>query len=159
MTYNAQTLTRSTTAALLRAQKRQPVTPRKPMQKTVEDLAEAAGVLDKYQAAIKDGDTFYLKATVEGYMPLVVEVLGATREVSVAHYYTQNGDAMRDPEYVFETKNWRPVEYTLDSLGRFYRVRPGCYLGGGAIEFCNMWARNIREQGFCNPKLATYKTI
>lgn len=144
-------------ASFQQAQRRQPA--RKPMQKTIEEVAAAADALDAYKAALESGETFYLKATVEGYMPLVIEVLGHTREVSVAHYYTQNGDAMRDPEYVFETKNWRPVEYTLDSLGRFYRVRPGCYLGGGAIEFCNMWARNIREQGFCNPAKATYKTI
>ena len=141
--------------AFQRAQRRK--APRKPMQKTVEELAAAAGALDRYNAAMEAGETFYLKATVDGYMPLVVEVLGSTREVSVAHYYRQNGDAMRDPEYVFETKNWRPIEYTMDGLGLFHRARPGFYLGGGASEFCRIWATNIRRQGFTDPTQATYE--
>lgn len=130
--------------------------PRKPIQKTVEEIASSAGALPGLQAALADGKTFYLKAEVPGYMPLVIEVLGASREVSIAHYTTQNGDAMRDPEYVFETRHWRPIEVTMDFVGFYHRVRPGCYLGGGASEFCNVWATNIRRQGFADPKRATY---
>lgn len=130
--------------------------PRKPIQKTVEEIAQAAGALDQFNAALEAGETFYLKAQVPGYMPLVIEVLGATREVSVAHYTTQNGDTMRDPEYVFETHNWRPVEVTMDFVGFYHRARPGCYLGGGASDFCRMWATNIRCQGFTDPKRANY---
>jgi len=137
-----------------------PAQPRKPMQKTVEDVAAAAGVLDKFKAAVAGDDTFYLKARVTGYMPLVIEVIpGETGpEVSVCHYYIENGDLMRDPEYVFETRNWRPIEYTQDNLGLYHRARRGYYLGGGAIEFCGIWARNIREQGFADRKKAAYKT-
>lgn len=133
------------------------ITPRKPMQKTVEDIAAAAGALDKLSAALEAGDEFYLKVQVPGYMPLVIEVLGATREVSVAHYFQQNGDAMRDPEYVFETHKWRPIEVTMDPIGFYHRSPKGYYLAGGASEFCTMWAQNIRRQGFADPKLATYE--
>ena len=155
MTYDAQALSRSATAAMLRSQRR-PVAPRKPMHKTVEDIAHAAGCLDKFQAAVAKGQEFYLKAEVAGYMPLVIEVLGCTKEVSVAHYARQNGDAMRDPEYVFETVNWKPIEYTMDYIGRHRRVRKGCYLGGGAVDFCRMRAMNIRRQGFADPQVAKY---
>jgi hypothetical protein len=129
---------------------------RTPMHKTVEDIAQAAGCLDKFQAAVAKGQEFYLKAEVAGYMPLVIEVLGCTKEVSVAHYARQNGDAMRDPEYVFETRNWRPIETTNDYLGWYQRAPKGYYLGAGAIDFCRMWAMNIREQGFSDPKSAKY---
>ena len=40
--------------------------------------------------------------------------------VSVAHYYTQNGDLMRDPEMVFEVGPdgaFHPVSYQQDNLG------------------------------------------
>lgn len=130
---------------------------RTPMHKTVEDIAQAAGCLDKFQDAIARGREFYLKAEVAGYMPLVIEVLGCTKEVSVAHYGRQNGDAMRDPEYVFETVNWKPVEVTMDYTG-FYCRAPKGYRIAGAVDFCRIWARNIREQGFTDPKKASYTT-
>ena len=132
-------------------------TPRKPMQKTVEDIAAAAGALDQFNSAVEAGECFYLKAQVAGYMPLVIEVLGPSREVSVAHYFIQNGDSMRDPEYVFETNKWRPVEVTMDPVNFYHRSPRGFYLAGGASDFCRMWATNIREQGFADPKSATYK--
>src|SRR5262249_36593835 len=54
----------------------------------------------------------------KGFMPLVVEAIGPGPRglpmVSVAHYYTQEGDAMRDPEMVFEVDaagNFHPVSF------------------------------------------------
>lgn len=156
--YDPQALAKAAAADMLRW--KPPTTPRKPMQKTIEDVATAAGVLDQFKAAVAGRGTFYLKARVDGYMPLVIEVIpGETGpEVSVCHYYKQHGDTMRDPEYVFETRNWRPVEFTQDNLGLFHRARPGYYLARGAIEFCGVWAKNIRHQGFADPKSATYET-
>jgi len=47
-----------------------------------------------------------VRITVEGYMPLVVEEIGASSEgrrlVALAHTGVQNGDVMHDPEIVFE---------------------------------------------------------
>ncbi len=132
---------------------------RTPMQVTVEKIATAADQLDSFRAALETGEEFALRATVNGYMPLVIEVLGALREVSVSHYFRQNGDTMRDPEYVFESISWRPVEMKMDPIGYYRRARPGYYLAGGASSFCRMWAQNLRHQGFTDPATATYQVI
>ena len=83
----------------------------------------------------------------EPYMRLVIEVT-SEGYVSVAHYYRQNGDAMRDPEVVFDPANWRAVEYTQDSLGIYQRIKPG-YYSPGIETFAGIWARSIKAQGFC----------
>jgi hypothetical protein len=60
-------------------------------------------------------------------MRLVIEYVGdgprGLPSISVANYYEQNGDAMRDPEMVFEvnpdawqTGEWTPVSYRQDNL-------------------------------------------
>src|SRR5215217_3432572 len=66
----------------------------------------------------------HLRLECKGYMALVIEVIGpgprGLPAVSVAHYYTQDGDAMRDPEIVFEVGPdgaFHPVSYQQDSLG------------------------------------------
>ncbi len=80
-------------------------------------------------------------------MRLVIEVVGK-EEVSIAHYYTQNGDAMRDPEIVFGVR-WLPIEITQDPVGIYRRAEPGYYLRG-VIGLADMWAMNIRQQGFAH---------
>ena len=117
---------------------------RKSMQVTIETIIENAGRLDEYKLAKEAGDYFYLKAIVAGYMPLVIEALG-NGEVSVAHYYEQNGDLMRDPEYVFSA-NWQPVEVTMDAVGLYKRADNGYRLNTGG--FIDIWSRNLRHQGF-----------
>ena len=58
----------------------------------------------------------HVRLECKGFMPLVVEAIGPGPRglpmVSVAHYYTQNGDPMRDPEMVFE----------VDAAGTFHPV-------------------------------------
>jgi hypothetical protein len=48
----------------------------------------------------------YVRLEAEGFMPLVIEAIGpgprGLLSESVAHHYTQAGDAMRDPEMTFE---------------------------------------------------------
>lgn len=65
------------------------------------------------------------------YMRLVIEYIGegprGKPSISVAHYYEQNGDLMRDPEMVFEVNpdgpptwnagEWGPVSFQKDNLG------------------------------------------
>ena len=62
----------------------------------------------------------YVRIENEPYMPLVIERIG-DNEYSIAHYFVQNGDMMRDPEITFriDDKNkWLDVlTYQLDSMG------------------------------------------
>ena len=72
---------------------------RKPIQVTIETIVANAGTLDKFHKDVNGDEHFYLKVENDPYLPLVIEAWGGC--VSVAHYYEQNGDLMRDPEIVF----------------------------------------------------------
>lgn len=109
-------------------------------------LMDAAGLKKEFETAFADPKgALHLKVKNPGWMDLVVEVLPGHR-VSVAHYTTQHGDAMRDPEVVFNNR-WRPIEYTQDFLSLCQRAPEGYYIGR-MTEFLSMWAKNIRDQGF-----------
>lgn len=118
---------------------------RTPMEVTIAGLVEAAGLTNEFDAARVTGESFHLRVDNEPFMRLVVEIV-APSEVSVAHYYQQNGDAMRDPEIVFGT-NWLPVEITQDPIGSYRRAKEGYYLTG-VQDLARIWAANIRHQGF-----------
>jgi hypothetical protein len=105
------------------------------------------------------------------YMRLVIEYVGegprGLPSISLAHYYEQNGDLMRDPEMVFEVNedgplswkigNWEPVSFQQDNVGAYQEavfvseqgqvmVRPKLVLDLKA--FARRWDRNIAQQGF-----------
>src|SRR5262249_61411278 len=100
----------------------------------------------------------------EGFMALAVEAIGPGARglpaVSVAHYYEQNGDLMRDPEMVFEVDAagaFHPVSFQQDNLGLYHEavfvdeagrvmVRPR--LVKELTSFARVWDRNLLEQGF-----------
>ena len=69
--------------------------------KTVAKIIAAYGGLERFRQPGK-----YIRIENPPYMRLVVEYIGqgprGLPAISVAHYYEQNGDAMRDPEMVFE---------------------------------------------------------
>jgi len=106
----------------------------------------------------------YLRVESPGFMPLVIEAIGpgprGLPQVSVAHYYTQNGDAMRDPDVVFEVDpagQWIPVSYRQDGLGIYQeaayvdddgKVMIAPKLIRDLTTFARQWDRNIGEQGF-----------
>lgn len=129
----------------------------------------------------KIGD--HKKIENEPYMALCIEVIGKRKlqdtnclEISFAHYYSQNGDAMRDPEMIF-----------LQARGQDGQVRyfPTYYLQDGlAIEqfsvvydeetytkvtgvrsimqreqavFAGQWACNLKDQGFIKADKAQRK--
>jgi hypothetical protein len=116
-----------------------------------------------------------IKVTVEGFMPLCIECIGVSPhgpklvQVSVAHYYEQNGDLMRDPDMVFDVSTsddrqmgwrsgqWRPVSFRQDRWPQVFReavfveqgrvlVRPK--LLRDLMVFARTWNRNLGEQGF-----------
>jgi hypothetical protein len=58
----------------------------------------------------------------KGWMPLVVEILGADK-ISLAHYGELNGDLMDDPEMVFYKDNddkFYPLSYQNDYAYGYY---------------------------------------
>jgi len=63
------------------------------MQQVIETIA-ARHCLDLTASAS------HLRLEQDSYEPLVIEKVGAD-QLSVAHYYTQNGDAIADPDIVF----------------------------------------------------------
>jgi hypothetical protein len=101
------------------------------------------------------------------YMRLVIEHIGegprGLPSISVAHYYEQNGDLMRDPEMVFEvspddwnTGEWSLVLYRQDNLALYQeavfvhekRVQVRSKLVLDFKAFARQWDRNIAQQGF-----------
>lgn len=124
---------------------------------TVKRIIELHGGMDALKAE-------YIRLENPGYMRLVIERVGIGPHsgdlVSVAHYYEQNGDAMRDPEIVFEVEplGWTPVEYTQDNLAVYQRLvwtdpeTKEIICAPRALksvkEFAEMWDTNLREQGF-----------
>jgi hypothetical protein len=120
----------------------------------------------------------YLHIENPPFMRLVIEVVGTlfpngTCEVSVAHYGTQNGDSMRDPEITFlVTPNsegewqWKPLTFLNDYVGVYQvaseydnfahlRVRDA-KLVRELEEFAEMWDRNIKHQGFVEAFRSTH---
>lgn len=117
---------------------------------------------------------FHLHIENAPYMPLDIEGIGSgprgQRAISVAHYYSQNGDAMRDPEMCFEVG--------IDEAGQIVELYPYSYICDGLglaqesveedgtdrdgkpvfhtdtamlrqqIAFALQWDRNLAEQGF-----------
>lgn len=107
-----------------------------------------------------------------GLMRLCVERVGigprAMPQVSVAHYFIQNGDLMADPDLVFEvdpdedgplswkTGVWGPVQFTQHATGTYQEavfVRDGKVMMSARLvdslkSFTRMWDRDIRSQGY-----------
>lgn len=107
----------------------------------VKEILAAHGFDNADAMTVED----HIEVAVDGFMPLVIEKLAEDR-VSVAHYYTQMGDLMSDPEIVFrvEGSEWVPVEYTQ---------HPHIYQHNesglpGAADFANAWSRKLKRQGF-----------
>jgi hypothetical protein len=111
----------------------------------------------------------YIRLEPKGFMRLCIEDIGAgfnegERLISVAHYYEQNGDAMRDPDMVFVVNHesyekglWMPVSFRQDGLGIFQEavftneegkamIRPR--LVKDLKSFARQWSKNLADQGF-----------
>lgn len=92
----------------------------------------------------------------EAMMPLHIEAVGSN-EISIAHYYQQNGDSMADPEMTFridhEKGTLEPITYQQDSMGMYQQVypEPGRWipkLRKDLNRFANQWFHNIEEQRY-----------
>ena len=110
----------------------------------------------------------YISVENEPWMRLVIEALpergpDGNVVVSVAHYGEQNGDAMRDPEMLFEVveavgrepefwpfyfRNYAAVEQWSRRRGDAGNVHRLPKRTHDFEQFAKMWDRNLREQGF-----------
>jgi hypothetical protein len=116
-------------------------------------------------------------------MPLVIEAI-APNQVAVAHYREQNGDLIADPEIVFwvnpDNGEWFPVEVTQVPVA--IRVNGETRVGGGwkryveiatdgslaeiknarmqadLCSFTNLWAKNIKAQGWLKNSVQVKQT-
>ena len=94
------------------------------------------------------------------FMAACVEIIGRTGLgplVSIAHYYKQEGDMMRDPDVVFvigADQHAYPISFRQDNLGidqeaayvedGVWKVRPK--MQAQICRFADQWMRNINDQ-------------
>ncbi|QLG30011.1 hypothetical protein HUG10_20610 (plasmid) [Halorarum halophilum] len=109
--------------------------------KAVKEILQAHGYDSADEMEIGD------RVTVDGgaLMDLTVEKIGEDR-LSVAHYFTQLGDLMSDPEIVFDLADgvWRPIRYTQHPHVHEYNTDGLPSVG----DFAEQWSENLRSQGF-----------
>lgn len=123
------------------------------------------GRLLRLASPLKPG--FHVKIDNPPFMPLVIEDIcqkgpRGFPTISVAHYGEQNGDAMRDPEMLFEAEEFgqeiilKPYYFRNDFVGvEQYSMR--CEEGQISTnprlrkehqEFAQLWNTNLERQGF-----------
>ena len=109
------------------------------------------------------------KAERSGFMPLSIKFLYETtwgagkigKKFSMMHWYTQNGDLMRDPEMCFEFglgggAHLNPFYWRNDYAGieQWSRFIQDCHyafhteLYKQHEQFAKQWDKNLRDQGF-----------
>lgn len=108
--------------------------------------------LHKLAPELFEGTYTYMKFRKEGFDDLVLENIGES-EYSIAHYYTQNGDRMRDPEITFmlnaADRSVCSLSFTQDNMGIYYTADERTEEQMEDLEqFFDQWLTNIRDQGF-----------
>ena len=133
------------------------------MQRVILDIAQKHDIdLTRSEA--------YMRLEQDGYDRLVIENIGHNR-ISVAHYYTQNGDLCADPEIVFFVgyAEWVAIEVTQVLTGWCELARLNedstavTHLAtrrqADTGEFAETWARNITGQKWLeNGRLTRHNT-
>ena len=127
--------------------------------KNVQQLIENYGGLEKLRRAAEQGGD-YIRIENPPFMRLVIEWIGPgeadnSEQISIAHYYEQNGDAMRDPEITFEVDasgEMKPLTFQQDNVGIYWELDTQAKRAD-AEEFCRMWDDNIKDQGFIDAYL------
>jgi hypothetical protein len=110
--------------------------------KSVEEILRRKGI--ESIEAMEINESYTIQS--QGYHDLTVEKISPDC-LSVAHYYTQRGDLMRDPEIVFRIKendSWTAIEYRQDDCGIYQRDESGL----DVTEFIKQWDENLEHQGF-----------
>lgn len=121
------------------------------MKQIIEKIVEARNMLTQFRS----GD-FHLRIENSPYQPLAIQRHG--NSVYVTHYFIQSGDLIPDPDMEFvigADGHWYPVAIQY-SNGAHFRARWSDngkqYVDRRQVKsqtsFANMWARNIKAQGF-----------
>lgn len=117
---------------------------------TVAKILETQDVTSMEDMALNDH--YKIHAESDAFMDLDIEKV-LDNQLSVAHYYTQRGDLMRDPEIVYEigelqdTDTWTPIIYRQDGFPQVYEIDESG-LGHEVQQFAENWNQNLKEQGF-----------
>ncbi len=114
-----------------------------------------------FAAPILGGEAYYMKLQAKGYENLVLEAIGED-EYSIAHYYDQNGDSMRDPEITFtidrENQSVHPTSFLQDDRGVYYETADAATDRVKDLShFMVQWFTNIKNQGFEPVKIKMYE--
>lgn len=129
----------------------------------VKQIVEAAGMTQAFETEPE----FHLKLEQASFEPLVIESWPAatryfseTRHVSVAHYHSQNGDLIPDPDILMTGDQGFPIEITTAyGYQQIVSRRPGraneppnTVVNVAAkldvSSFMNVWAKNLVDQGW-----------
>jgi hypothetical protein len=89
-----------------------------------------------------------LSLELPGYMRLCIERISLT-DISVAHYFLQNGDLCADPDVTLRISEvWTPLTFQMPN--RYDDYTDGSKMRGQAdlASFCELWARNLEAQGW-----------
>lgn len=118
----------------------------------------ATGVLNRLVEDLPEdlGSSIEINNAEGTFMAVHVSRLTEDR-VAVAHYGTQQGDVMRDPEMEFVKiyGKWHPASIRQDYAGRFgeclSRAPDGGYMVNSRLarelcQFADYWFNNIRRQ-------------
>lgn len=108
------------------------------------------------------GDAKTIDNTDSTFMPVHVEIIDKSmygNHVSIAHYYEQNSDRMKDPEMTFlaslegnvlpmtfEQNGGLPVYQVAMEIEPNGTIRRNEALQNNLADFANMWMKNIRDQ-------------
>lgn len=122
------------------------------MKAAIERIVSARGKMEEFI----HGEDFYLHIENPPFMALVIERHGAS--ASVTHYCEQNGDLIPDPDMEFTITNggeWFPVatQFATRHYRRAIYFEDDKKLVSKSelrsqIQFADMWAKNLIEQGF-----------
>lgn len=139
-----------------------------PMARVIREIVRAAGVEQEYDTArefslvVKNGswmdlhiESFPAGPIGSGAMYDNLDV-GGKRHVSVAHYFRQGDESIPDPELEMNELGY---PFVLDQQKRWVthiiardvdtgRVMLNPRAKQSVMQFTNMWARNLRAQGF-----------
>lgn len=121
---------------------------------------EATKVMDRLTEGLDSESMSRKIENTTAFMAVHVDWLGQPQAgdiFSVAHYYQQNGDLMRDPDMTFlkALDSYYPLSFRQDGLpimqeaveweeGTIKAFRPR--LQAELATFANMWLRNIKLQ-------------
>jgi hypothetical protein len=124
------------------------------MKSAIEKILRGHGLLEEF----REGSEFAVRIQNEPYLPLTIERHDS--QITVTHYFVQNGDMVADPDMEFELvagETWIPVaiQFATGHYRRAMEIRDGKRFVNPRevreqIQFSRMWAQNLAIQNFAS---------